>query len=637
MSNHNNQIDTDIPDSAWALALEQSGERIKNGVEEGTTLREKCIARSYTLNGASRRLNVRKNTLTRAIEEDILPAFIDPEATVRIAVEEIEKVLASPEGVERIADFHRIPVRDVALVAQIDAGEMRQLLADQQLNRSKPMWKHLRGEWNLPETLEEFYEVLQTRRDDKRTNRRKRRNEKKQRARERRDAERKRRDELRQQLLDAFPVWDESDRTHQNMLLHIGPPNSGKTHDALNRLAEGGAGWYLAPLRLLAFEVFDRLNQRGILCNLLTGEESIPIPGATITAATIEMFNPVNSGECVIIDEAQMLADPDRGWAWTRAMMECQAPEMHVIAPPTAQTLIERLAEAADIPIGVVEHKRLTPIGIADRQWSIKKMPERTILVAFSRRKVLELKAQLENENRTVSVVYGSLPPEVRRKQADRFASGETEICIATDAVGMGLNLPADHVCFHESSKYDGRTVRRLTPTEVHQIGGRAGRYGISEGGLIGATTRKDLQIIRALHRKEPEILTHAHVAPTVEDLAMIPGSLAEKLKEWALLESIPEEIRHLVTTADLTERVNLANMLTDEEVETLGLDRAVQLTNSPTRRSSRDYWYACAQSIIAGQTMPIPDIPPTEIHTESDLEYTETCIAKADVYLWAG
>ncbi|MGB1287431.1 MAG: helicase-related protein, partial [Aggregatilineales bacterium] len=269
------------------------------------------------------------------------------------------------------------------------------------------------------------------------------------------------------------------------------------------------------------------------------------------------------------------------------------------------------------------------------RPWSLKKMPDRTILVAFSRRKVLALKAQLENENRTISVVYGSLPPEVRRKQADRFANGETQICIATDAVGMGLNLPADHVCFHETKKYDGRTVRNLTPTEIHQIGGRAGRYGMSEGGTIGATTRKDLNLVRILHKQEPATLTHAHVAPTVEDLAMIPGSLGEKLREWAQLQSIPEELRHLVATANLKERINLAEMLTDEEVETLGLDRAVQLTNAPTRRSSRDYWYACAQSIIEGEPMPVPDIPPTEIFTASDLDYTETCINKADVYLW--
>ena len=127
--------------------------------------------------------------------------------------------------------------------------------------------------------------------------------------------------------------------------MHIGAPNSGKTHDALEALKAAGSGWYLAPLRLLAYEIFDRLNGDGVACSLLTGEEYIPVEGARITAATIEMFNANESGACVIVDEAQMLADADRGWAWTRALMESAAPEMHVIGPPTARRLIEVLAE----------------------------------------------------------------------------------------------------------------------------------------------------------------------------------------------------------------------------------------------------------------------------------------------------
>ncbi|NJR12542.1 hypothetical protein HC776_01250 [bacterium] len=279
------------------------------------------------------------------------------------------------------------------------------------------------------------------------------------------------------------------------------------------------------PLRLLAFEIFDRLNQRGVPCNLLTGEEYIPIPGATITAATIEMFNPHSSGDVVIVDEAQMLADPDRGWAWTRAMMEAQAPEIHVIGPITIRTLVEQMAVSGDISLDIVEHERLAPIQVAEKPWMLEKLPSRTILVAFSRRMVLELKTKLERMKRTVSVVYGSLPPEVRRKQAERFAQGETDICIATDAVGMGLNLPADYVCFFEIEKFDGRANRRLTPSEVQQIGGRAGRFGISSAGEIGATNRHNLEVIRAQYYTPSEELTHARVAPTVDDLAMIPGS----------------------------------------------------------------------------------------------------------------
>ena len=418
-------------------------------------------------------------------------------------------------------------------------------------------------------------------------------------------------------------------------MLHIGPPNSGKTHDAINRLAEAGNGWYLAPLRLLAWEIFDRLNARGVACNLLTGEEYIPVEGANITASTIEMFNPNAPGEVVIIDEAQMLADADRGWAWTRALMSSTAPEMHVIAPHTARTLIQKMAEAANMPMGTVMHERLAPIRVADRPWRLENLPDKTILVAFSRKMVLTLKTRLEEEGRNVSVVYGGLPPEVRRKQAERFASGDTEICVATDAVGMGLNLPADNVCFQELEKFDGRDIRQLYSSEVQQIGGRAGRYGISEAGVVGATTRNDLKILRRLFHNIPPELTHARVAPTVDDLKLIPGSLSERLEEWSRLQSIPPELRNAVSTADLNERVELAGMLTDMQVATLGLAHAVQLVNAPTRKSTRDFWYDCAMAIIDRAPMPLPPEAPEEITGSGELDYVEICIACADVYLW--
>ena len=417
--------------------------------------------------------------------------------------------------------------------------------------------------------------------------------------------------------------------------MHIGEPNSGKTHDALQALKAAGSGWYLAPLRLLAYEIFDRLNDEGVACNLLTGEEYIPVTGARITAATIEMFNPGASGDCVIIDEAQMLADADRGWAWTRAMMESAAPEMHIIGPRTAKRLIEILAEAADIPCELVEHERLAPIKVAERHHTLESLPPYTVLVTFTRQSVLDLKMKLERMGRAVSVVYGSLPPEVRRRQADRFAEGETEICVATDAVGMGLNLPADVVCFYDTEKFDGKNDRQLLPQEVQQIGGRAGRYGLSKTGLISATNRHDLRVIRDLHARKPPALEYARVAPTVDDLSMIPGSLAEQLARWAELESIPDELRAVITTADLVERIELAKMLSDEEIKRLGLAQALQLVNAPARKSTRSYWLDCAHMILEGYQIPLPPDAPAPIVDSGDLEATELSIACADIYLW--
>jgi len=368
---------------------------------------------------------------------------------------------------------------------------------------------------------------------------------------------------------------------------------------------------------------------------LLTGEERIDIPGAQITAATVEMFNPQQSGECVLIDEAHLLADPDRGWAWTRALMGAEAPDLQVIGAPTVRGLVEKLAGAAAVEFDVEEHERLTPLRMARHHWPIEELPARTILVAFSRAAVLGLKVALEERGRKVSVVYGNLPPEVRRKQADRFANGQTEICVATDAVGMGLNLPADQVCFAEVYKFDGRELRVLTPNEVRQIGGRAGRYLLSTVGEIGATTPEDLELIGDLFEAPVEDLTHARVAPTVEDIAMIPGHLAERLERWSALESIPDSLRGALKTADMTERIELASLLTQPEVDALGLSAAMRLINAPTQQNTRPYWRSCASAILARVDMPLPPTLRSRIDDHTDLEWAELCIRCADIYLW--
>jgi ATP-dependent RNA helicase SUPV3L1/SUV3 len=315
--------------------------------------------------------------------------------------------------------------------------------------------------------------------------------------------------------------------------------------------------------------------------------------------------------------------------------MEAEAPEIYVIGPPHAQGLIESLAQAAQLPLDVVDHQRLAPLEVAKRPWTLQSLPPRTIVVAFSRSMVLRLKTELENYRRNVSVVYGNLPPEVRRKQADRFAEGTTEICVATDAVGMGLNLPADRVCFFELSKFDGRENRVLTPSEVHQIAGRAGRYGLSTAGEVGATTNRDLKTLRGLYAQPSEFLTHARVAPDVEDLELLPGSLSRRFAQWRELQSIPDSLRNVIRPADIDERIALAQMLSDREVEQLGLATAVQLVNAPTRETSRTYWHTCARSILKAEPMPLPPEAPWVIENNHDLDSTEASIACADIYLW--
>lgn len=624
-------------DEAWQPLLAVVGNVPRRGAKKrGDTIRDQVVANTYTLNGILSLYQIRKPALDLALRRDLLTSLIDPDGQTRFSATEIESIHSDSARMELIHECERIFLDEVSDLLVIPVTEVRRMLVTNGIRDPKPTWGEIKTHLQLPvETLVDLRESVIRNKAEKRNSQREQRSERKQRERQTEREERESRKQLRQKLLDAFPAWKHDNRADQVITLHVGPPNSGKTHDALNALEEAGSGWYLAPLRLLAYEIFDRLNQRGTPCNLLTGEEYIPIPGARITAATIEMFSPNHSGELVVIDEAQMLADADRGWAWTRALMEAAAPEIHVISPVYAQSLIINLADTAGMEIEVFEHNRLAPIQIAEQAWTLQDLPPKTILIAFSRQNVLDLKMVLEELGRDVSIIYGSLPPEVRRKQSDRFANGETDVCVATDAVGMGLNLPADHVCFYELEKFDGRSVRILMASEVQQIGGRAGRFGFAEAGTIGALNKRDLKLLKKLFYDHPKELTHARVAPTVDDLALIPGTLAEQLIQWSELQSIPDSLRDKVRTADLTERIELAKMLNPAEVQYLGLNAALRLINAPTNKVSRAFWRDCATSVITNYRMSLPNFPPTEITDSADLEATEEAIAKADIYLW--
>ena len=157
----------------------------------------------------------------------------------------------------------------------------------------------------------------------------------------------------------------------------------------------------------------------------------------------------------------------------------------------------------------------------------------------------------------------------------------------------------------------------------------------MSTTGLNAAMSQRDLQIIRELYAQEPAELAFARVAPTVDDLEMIPGSLAEQLTQWAELKSIPAELRAVITTADMDERIELAKMLSDDEIERLGLASALQLVNAPTRKATRAYWQDCAYMILEGYQIPLPLEAPLPIKDGGDLDATEFSIACADIYLW--
>ena len=245
--------------------------------------------------------------------------------------------------------------------------------------------------------------------------------------------------------------WYPSTRAMQRKLhIHVGPTNSGKTYHALQRLEAANSGVYAGPLRLLAYEVYARLNARGKACNLITGDEiinaSTDYMEPTMNSCTVEMVPYYQMVDVAVIDEIQMIGNASRGWAWTQAVLGIQAKELHMCGEERALPLIRELAAAMGEELIVHRYERLSPLQAASKslQGSFQNLQKGDCVVAFSRRGIHSLKKEIEQAtSKRVAVVYGSLPPELRAQQARLFNDQENDydVLVASDAIGMGLNL----------------------------------------------------------------------------------------------------------------------------------------------------------------------------------------------------
>jgi ATP-dependent RNA helicase SUPV3L1/SUV3 len=240
-----------------------------------------------------------------------------------------------------------------------------------------------------------------------------------------------------------YPATREICRT---VHLHVGPTNSGKTYQALKRLEEADSGIYLGPLRLLAHEVYTRLNAKGKPCALVTGEEQrLPEGDVKMWSCTVEMA-PLNTRmEVAVIDEIQMINHPDRGWAWTQAFLGLQAKEIHLCGEARAVPLIRELCALIGDKVHVHEYERLTPLKVASKSLgSLSKLEKGDCVVSFSVIGIHALRKAIEKKTgRKCAIVYGSLPPETRAQQARLFndPDNDYDFLVASDAIGMGLNL----------------------------------------------------------------------------------------------------------------------------------------------------------------------------------------------------
>ncbi len=342
----------------------------------------------------------------------------------------------------------------------------------------------------------------------------------------------------------------------RKLIAFLGPTNSGKTHAAMEALRIAHSGVYLGPLRLMALENYDRLREKSVKAGLLTGEERVDLDDATHVCQTIETTNFNQNYEVAVIDEIQLLTDKDRGGYWLNAVIGVAADVVYLCGAPIVENILRDLAELTGDEIEVVYTERMVPLTFAEAREDPKKLPTAgTAFICFSRKNVLLWKDMLEGAGAKVSVVYGALSPEVRKEQSRRFREGETEYLVATDAVGMGLNLPIQKILFTETEKFDGEGFRRLIPQEVKQIGGRAGRYGIAtEPGVITSYVAKDLNFLRQRYSAaEAEVgLSDVHMKPTAAHIRKICESFNDYSLEFALRKF--QKIGHEIFSVDISE-----------------------------------------------------------------------------------
>lgn len=359
----------------------------------------------------------------------------------------------------------------------------------------------------------------------------------------------KRQSEVQQQMLDfRFPQeWFPGTRQLQRTIhLHVGPTNSGKTYNALKALEASKNGVYAGPLRLLAAEVYQRFKAKGRACALVTGEE-IQKPSNVneyLTSCTVEMV-PLNLKlDVAVIDEIQMISDPERGSAWTNALLGVQAKEVHVCGEERTVKLIQSICASIGDECIVHRYERLTPLKTMDRALDndYSRLEKGDAVVAFNRLSLHALKRNIEKyTGRRCAIIYGSLPPEVRVQQAALFnePDNDYDFIVASDAIGMGLNLEVRRVILESVTKFDGIQSRMLTFPEIKQIGGRAGRYrtatrpdGTSDAeaeefkvGLVTSMEFTDLHKIQKAFTREVEDIKIAYISP--------PAAIVERFASY--------------------------------------------------------------------------------------------------------
>lgn len=440
------------------------------------------------------------------------------------------------------------------------------------------------------------------------------------------------------------------ERPPERVVAHLGPTNSGKTHAALDDLVTAGAGVYAGPLRMLAQEAHRRLGARlgHERVGLVTGEERVN-ERAPILCCTVEMAP--QGGELLVLDEVQWADDEERGSAWTRLMLAGDYREIRVLGALDALPLVRRAFPDAEVR---VFERKLPLEWIGER--SLRSLTKGTVVVAFSRRAVLALAGEVNRLHPgRVAVLYGAMPLSSRREEIERFLAGAADVCVATDVLGHGVNLPCETLLFAETTKFDGEERRNLHPWELAQIAGRAGRFGLVERGHVGVLTglgwgSPDPSLVESA--LEPHVtledglrgyrvVDEARIRPRLSDLGTDdPRDLDAALDAWhrvAVREWAYESWLAVESLQPIRDRLQAVQKRLRERGRALTLDDTWKLVNAPVDEDNLEL-LATLGLAITGDRIARPQLTflldPARLR-DASLEDAEQAGREASILRW--
>jgi ATP-dependent RNA helicase SUPV3L1/SUV3 len=361
----------------------------------------------------------------------------------------------------------------------------------------------------------------------------------------------------------------------RNVTAVLGPTNTGKTHLAIERMLGHESGMIGLPLRLLAREVYDRIKQRvgAEKVALITGEEKIKPERARYWVSTVEAMPRNIDVDFLAIDEIQLCGDPERGHVFTDRLLHARGrSETLLLGAQTMRDAISDLIPGANF----ISRPRLSKLTYSGEK-KITRLPARSAIVAFSAQEVYALAELIRRQRGGAAVVLGALSPRTRNAQVALYQSGDVEFLIATDAIGMGLNLDVDHVAFSALRKFDGYNHRNLTPGEIGQIAGRAGRH-MNDGtfGVTGGAEALEPDMVERLE---------THSFDSVRTLQWRSREL-----DFSTLDALHASLRELPREQRLT-RARAADDVT--ALEALSADR--EITDVATSRPRVELlWEVC-------------------------------------------